>query len=626
MKKLKALFFIFSICSLLVVAQKAPLKYGKVSNEELEMKVYPLDTSATAVVLYSYGYFSSLNFQFTHQVRIKILKEEGKSQGNFFVPANEKAEVRGQIVNLENGKPVVTKLDKKSIFIEKVTRDIFRARVAFPNVKVGSVIDVEFYYTGLPNYWNFQQEIPVRWSELVIEPNQYVTFRTNLVGPNRFDVISGDRWVAKNVPAFVSEPYIDNKVNYITRYDIELSSIHVPGGLYKDYATSWGAVAESLSKETNFGLELATLHLYFGDVLKKIKQATKDPEEQLKMALHESKNLKWNNNSTIWISSSGLSQSYNKKIGNCSEVNLNLVLLLRKLDIDANPILLSTRSNGILPRSASFDKLNYVAVQAIIGEKTYLLDATEEYLPVGMLPERALNGRGLLLKPNYQFDWVDLVPTKKDKTFTYLQLVLNDETTLKGEWTKISSDYAALDARKDFKTFNSNDDYLKSIEDHNLGLSIENYSMTDFDSIYKPLSETFSIVLKNRVIKTNNKLFVSPIPFDRWTENPFKAETRAYPIDFTTPTEKTFMFQLAVPEGYSLEQLPKNVKMTMKDNAASIQMISSFTDNNIQVLFKCFINKPTFQVTDYLELKAFFDELVKKQSEMIILKKIENAL
>ena len=114
------------------------MKYGKVDQADLDMKVYPADSSASAVVLCNYGYFNSREFQFVHQKRIKILKEEGKSQGDFFVPATEKAVVKGQIVNMENGIPVITKLGKESIFIEKVSKNQYRARVACPNVKVGS--------------------------------------------------------------------------------------------------------------------------------------------------------------------------------------------------------------------------------------------------------------------------------------------------------------------------------------------------------------------------------------------------------------------------------------------------------------------------------------------------------
>ncbi len=297
-------------------------------------------------------------------------------------------------------------------------------------------------------------------------------------------------------------------------------------------------------------------------------------------------------------------------------------MLLRKLDIDANPLVLSTRDNGVLPTySVSLDKLNYVVAQAVIGEKNYLLDASEENIQIDMLPERAVNGRGFLVKKETQ-EWVDLSPKKKNKYISLISLKLTPEGSLNGSLIKSSYEYAALKLRNFYKSFNNQDEYLKSVESGNIGLSIENYIPNDFDSIQKPCKEEFSIVLKNRVIKSNNQLFISPVQFDRYLENPFKAEQRLYPIDFVTAVEKMQLLRIELPVGYDVEQLPKNVKMTLPDNVASFQMQSFVSENIIQILYKLNINKSIFYQPEYLDLKSFFDELVKKQSEMLVIKKI----
>jgi len=272
------------------------------------------------------------------------------------------------------------------------------------------------------------------------------------------------------------------------------------------------------------------------------------------------------------------------------------------------------------PYSVSLDRLNYVVVHAVIGDKTYLLDATEDNLPLGLLPKRTINGRGLVVKKE-SMEWVDLTPQKKDKSVSMFNLKLNPDGTIKGEWEKSYSDYGALAQRNHYKTFNSQDEYLKSIESKNIGLSIDNYKISNLDSLEKTLTENFTISLKNRVTKANNQLFINPILFDKYTENPLKAEQRVYPVDFTTSIEETQLFTLELPAGYSIDKLPKNVKVSLPENTASLQMLSSVNDNTVQVLFKLNINKPIFYQPEYQDLKTFFDELVKKQSEMLIIKK-----
>jgi hypothetical protein len=531
MKKKFLLVLGLSMLMCSVYSQKAPMKYGKVDKEDLEMKVYPKDSSASAVILCNYGYFDSNDMQFVHQIRIKILKEEGKGQGNFSVPASEKATVKGQTINLENGVPVITKLSKEGIFIERITKDVYRARVAMPNVKVGSVLDVEFYYPWLPSYWSFQAEIPIRWSELILEESTYFSFRKNFTGYFPLSEGTNERWVAKDVPAFKSEPYINNYENYLTRFYIEISSIHIPGTYYKDYATTWEAVADVLRRDDDFGGQLSSFTFFLNSTEKEIKASATTPEECLEKAYEAIKKIKWNKKESIWASKYGLSNAFSKKTGNVADINLNLVILLRKLGIEADPMVLSTRDNGLLPQySVSLDRLNYVVAHVVIGDKTYLLDATEDNLPLGLLPKRTINGRGLVVKKE-SMEWVDLTPQKKNKSVSMFNLKLSPDGTIKGEWEKSYSDYGALAQRNHYKTFNSQDEYLKSIESKNIGLSIDNYKISNLDSLEKTLTENFTISLKNRVTKANNQLFINPVLFDKNTENPLKAEQRVYPVD-----------------------------------------------------------------------------------------------
>lgn len=622
MKNTFLILALFIVSILEVKAGSEPMKYGKPETQDLQMTVYEADSSASAVVLCNYGYFNAQQFQFVHQMRIKILKETGKSNGNFYVPAAEKTNVRGQVVNMENGKAVVTKLGKDGIFIERVTGDTYRARVAFPNVKVGSVIDVEFFYTGVPYYWEFQKTIPMKWSELILEDNTYITLRKNFTGYIPFAAMSGDRWATSMVPAFHAESYVNNYENYISRMQIELSSIHIPGVLYKDYATSWQAVALTLQTHNEFGFQLSSPNLYLNSIEREIKNQTKDPYQRLEKAFAAIKMFKWNSQSSIWPSKEGISYAFNKKTGNSADINMSLAVLLRKLDIIANPVLLSTRDNGLIPQfSVSLDKLNYMIVKAYLPDTTFLLDATEENMPINMLPERALNGRGIEI-PKESFFWVDLNPIKKDKQMSVVNCDITSDGTIKGDWMLSKYDYAAYDQREKYKSFNSEDDYLKSIENSNNGLSIDNYKNQMLDSLNNPFSEIIKITIKNKITKVGDKMYLNPFLFDRFTENPFKLETRQYPVDFTTAIDNKMNFIFRIPEGWAVEQLPKNVRMTLPDKSASILFSATNDEKMIQIAFKLAINKAVFIQTEYNDLKVFFDELVKKQTEMIVLKKI----
>ena len=73
-----------------VNAQKTPVKYGKVSFDEIKMSVYEKDTSGSAVAIVNYGVaeisYGPEGFEliFTEHVRIKILKKLTLNLPNLF--------------------------------------------------------------------------------------------------------------------------------------------------------------------------------------------------------------------------------------------------------------------------------------------------------------------------------------------------------------------------------------------------------------------------------------------------------------------------------------------------------------------------------------------------------------
>lgn len=603
-------------------AAKEPMKYGKPEQSELDMKVYSPDSSAAAVVLCNYGYFSASDFQFVHQMRIKILKESGKSYGDFVVPAAEKTNVKGVVFNVENGKVVQTKLGKDGIFVERITRDNYRVRVAMPNVKVGSVLDVEFFFQGIPAYWEFQKNIPVRWSELILEPATEISLRKNITGYVPFKYSGDDRWVTSDVPAFKTELYMNNYENFLGRMILELESIHIPGVYYKDYATTWNAVASYLQSHEDFGMLLASFNLFLNDASRDIKKASDDQLIRMEDAFKTIKKMKWNKSESIWPSENGIAYAFNKKTGNSADINMCLIALLRKLDIEAYPVLLSTRENGMLPPfSVSLDKLNYMVVKAVVNDSTYLMDATEENMPVNLLPERCLNERGLCIHKN-NFEWINLTPKQRAKKTELFNAELDSKGTIKGEWIVASAEYCAYDKRESRKSFNSEDEYLKSIESKFPGISIDSYQCKGLDSINGQMTEKFNISLKNRFTTVGDKMYINPFFFDKYTENPFKPEERLYPIDFVTPIDTRFSLQFKVPEGWQVDELPKNIRLILPDKSASIQYTTVYANGAINLSYRLIVSKPLYIQTEYKDLKVFFSELVKKQSEMITLKKI----
>jgi hypothetical protein len=602
-------------------AQKAPMKFGKVDIADLQMTSYPLDTSAVAVVLCDYGYFDATNFMFTQTLRVKILKKEGLKWADHSYPGYSKSDVRGITYNLENGKIVESKLKSESVFRERVSEDYYRLRVAMPNVKEGSIMDIEFSYKWLPNFWYFQREIPVKWSELILEKSQYIEFRKNYTGFIPLSVSTDTRWVAKDVPAFKPEPYLNSKSNYISKFEFDILRLTIPGD-YKEFTTDWDAVNRRLNEHSHFGNALQGA-LFLNSTAKEIENTYSNPLDKIKAAFEfVKKSVKWNEKESLLASSNVLVTAFNKKIGNSADINLILLQLLKKLDFNAYPVVMSSRDNGMLrPYSPSLEKLNYVITCVKLEDQTILLDATEELMPVGLLPERAINGSGRIIDPKFT-DWVEINNTKKNRKLVQGTFSFIGTNVLSGKLIYNNVDYAAFNFRKKYQSYNSEDGYLKHFEKNNTGFEVENLKLTDLDSIYKPVIAEYDIKIKNRVDVLGDLISFNPMLLERIDENPFKLEERLYPVDFGTSMEKIYLYTINLPEGYQVDQLPKPLIIKLPDNSASCIYQISNMNGTVQVMFKFMINKPVFYQTEYSQLRSFYDEVVKKQSELVVLKKI----
>jgi hypothetical protein len=449
----------------IIRAEKAPIKFGQISKADLLNNVYAPDTSAPAVVLCDYGYFTESRFQTVRTLRIKILKKEGYDWANQTFNSDSKTSIKGITYNLVDNEIEETKLKNESIFKTRVTDDIFEIRVAMPNVKVGSIIDIQFLYDGIPSEWDFQQEIPVVHSELVLEPSLYVSYSKNFFGYIGITSRTNNSWISDNVPAFKPEPYMTSSKNYRSRLEFDYESVSFPG-FYRSYTTSWEAVRDLLYNSAYFGTVLNT-DGYLKSVAKDIKARSTSQQDMIRMAYEYTKQIKWDKTYRLYTDKTSLNSSYKEGKGNSSEVNLALVQLLRKLDLDAGPVVMSTRSNGRLSAlKPSFNKLNYVIAAVFTDKDTLLLDATEANCPYSFLPMRALNGQGRFMDKN-RTGWVDLTAKKKDKQMVVYTMSIGDDLSLKGKITYSKGDYAALNFRNDYEDFNSDEEGTESDFSHN---------------------------------------------------------------------------------------------------------------------------------------------------------------
>jgi hypothetical protein len=601
-----------------LVGQKAPITFGKIDIEDIKMTVYEPDTTAPAVILADYGRFTSTTLKFTRLLRIKILKKEGYAFADRKYLTISIPIIRAITYNLNGDEIVKDKLKGTDIYTKKLSTDLYETSFAMPNVKEGSVIDIEFVYDGLPYSWEFQEIIPVRHSELILQNSEFLEFNKYFTGYTSLTVSEPSRWVAVNVPAFKPEPSINSYKNYITKFDISLKRVFFPG-YNKEYSTTWENIVSLLYYEPTFPSN-STGSLCLSNLVTSLKKSGKQGEELIRAAFEEVKKIKYNGENQLFISEDGLCERYKSGSGNSAEVNFILIQVLNRLNIETVPVVLSTRDNGILSISSpSLNKLNYVIAGIRSREGVRLLDATEEYMPCTLLPERCINGNGRTVTELAQ-EWVALIsPGEERKSITY-DLKLEDDFSLTGTITMDLLEYAGYDFRKEYAKYNNKEEYARFLEKENPGLTITEITVNNIDDLYSPVRVVYSVKLEGITIQIDNEVYINPMLFDALKENPFKSLDREYPVSFSRKVDNQVIFRLRLANSSSVVTLPVSSAGKMRNNSVGYTYQVKKEDNSVEVKYSFSIENMEIIQTNYREMRDIYNQIVKKHSEPVIIK------
>lgn len=646
------------------VVKAQELKLGKVTTAELEEKQYPKDTAAVAAILYKKGrtFFTYnirngfvMNHEFTY--RIKIYKKEGLDWATFEVPYYIGYENLNDdflsfydavTYNIENGVIVKTKLNSEGSFKTKVDENWKKASITLPNVKAGSII--EFSYTlksenieHFPVY-DIQYEIPVNYSEYKTEIPNFFYYKTILKG--FVDVKSDSKYqsgslnyadensqtvsigfqsfnsvyVAKDVPAIKEEEYVDNSKNYQASIHNELEKTAFPEREVKDYSSTWEGVAKTIFNSKYFGEQLKESSFFIKD-LGLILKDIDSKEERLKAVFKfVQEKMHWNNEYGYYTDK-GVVKAYADRTGNIAEINFILISMLRLAGISTDPVLISTIEHGI-PVFPSRTDFNYVVAMAEIDGKQILLDATHNYTTQNILPLNALNWKGRLIKQDGTSNEINLVPTAPSVVNYNLSVKVDASGEISGEIKSRKSNYEAYKFRDKYAGINS-DSYIEKLEDSYDGIEISEYTIVNKNAdLLRPVDESFAFKSTNQSEIIGEQIFLNPMLFFTLHKNPFVQDERKMPIYFGYPILNKYNISIEIPEGYQVESLPKGINLSTGDGSFAYKYFLEKNENRIQIVVQSETKNAVVPAEDYLMLKDFYQQIMDKQKEKIVLKKI----
>jgi len=644
------IIFIFTVFT--AVAQDSNVPAVRVSYADLEMVNYPGDTSAAAVTLAEWGYLDARNvtegrFILEYQAKIKILKKKGLAKADFDIPLYKSGNreerwlnFEASVYNLENGSIKEKKVTSKVLFFDKSSKYHNTVKFAMPDVRVGTVMvikySIESPFLFTLRAWEFQDVFPKVRSELTTQiPGLYV-YHTSLRGFQKLkeqqseiesDCVTGafgkadcarNRYIMENIPAFDEEEYMTAKSNFLAAIYFELSEYHTTEGLVK-VTKSWSDVEEELLLHDSFGKQIRKARNISDPELKKALAALSDPLTKAKVIYDfVAHHFVWDGVNSKY-SLTDAKKAFDLGKGNVGDINLVLTGLMQANGLDAYPVILSTRSNGtvteLYPVMTEFD---YVVAQVAIDGKNYLLDATEPYLPFGVLPVRCLNGKGRIIGKDVT-GWIDLKPIEKRKKVITADMKLTHEGVITGEVVLQDYAYAGLDLLEELGQ-GSDAVALQAKLKESWNADISNYSLERPTDSSKPVTQRMTITLPTEGQEAS-VIYFNPFIFERITKNPFTLTERLYPVDYGVAPEVTVVFNLTLPPDLVVEEMPKNAALQLPLGGGRYLFNTSSQDNKISITTNMVLTKAVYGKGEYKALKEFYERIIALEQSTVVLKK-----
>ena len=665
--KLRLLFVVILAINLLPAFSQEPskIKFGKITPADFDPKVYSIDSSANAVVLADIGSTEivgnqkgSFSLVFKNFRRARILNKNGYDLADVTIPIyddgkmeEDLASLKAVTYNLENGKVVETKLDVKgAVFKDRINKKLSIKKFTFPNIKEGSIIEYEyrlnsdFVFNLQP--WTFQGEYPRLWSEYNVSMPEFYYYVTLAQGYQPFFIkdrkerrdnftltdnstiqtnresfscsVADYRWAMKDVPALKEESFTSSIGNHVAKLEFQLAELRYPF-TPRNIMGTWANATGEMMKDEDFGLQLTKDNGWLNDVM---SEATGGSKDALEKAQHIFSYLRDNMTCTDYnrkYAEKNLRTVLKSRNGNEAEINLLLTAMLKKADLDAEPVLLSTRSHGYTyAMYPLMDRFNYVISKLNIGGKEYYLDASRPRMGFGRLGYECYNGHARVVNAEatpVEFLSDSLLESKITSVF-----IINDE---KGDFSgsiQQTPGYFESNSMRDRIKEKGRESFFNEYKKGWTGeVEMEKENIDSLNKYDYPLSIKYDFKMK---MDKEDILYFNPMFTEGIKENPFKSAQRFYPVEMPYAIDETYLLRLDVPKGYVVDEMPKQLMLKLNEqNDGMFEYRISESNGIISMRSRLRITRAYFLPEEYEMLREFFNYVVKKHNEQIVFKK-----
>ena len=615
------------------------------------------DEKTDAVLLYSETIVTVISTdKMRTQVReaYKILRPEGRHHGTVKVPFDAQTKVNslhGWCIPVQGKDYGVKEKDaiESAYMPEFVLASDAKVKILqIPAPDIGNIVGYEYETEERPIFlqdvWEFQEHDPVRESRYSLQlPPGWEYKASWLNHPEVKPTQTGSnswQWVVSDIKAIRHEafmPPLDGVAGRMVLSFFTSEKIALNSNVDWDAMGKWysNLIGDRIDSSPEVKQRVAALTASKATPLHKMQAVAGFVQQDIRYVAIEL--------GVGGYQPHAASEVFAHRYGDCKDKATLVRSMLREIGIDSYHVVIYTERGAVTPQTPAHHGFNH-AILAIklpngladpslvaifehpkLG-KLLFFDPTNDLIPFGQLPGYLQANYGLLVTP----DGGELVelpqqPSAMNSIQRTAKLTLDTAGMLKGEVKEMRLGERASSERWRLRTVAKDTDRIKPIEDLLAGslssFHITRASLVNFQQTDQPFGFNYSFESPNYAKSAGNLLLVRPrvigVKGLGFLET---KEPRRFPIEFEGPARDTDAFEITIPAGYVVDDLPPPVDADF--GFASYHAKTVVTGNVVDYTRTFEVKELSVPVSKAEDLRKFYRIIAGDERNTVVLKPV----
>ena len=337
---------------------------------------------------------------------------------------------------------------------------------------------------------------------------------------------------------------------------------------------------------------------------------------------------------------------FSHRYGDCKDKATLMRTMLREIGVDSYQVIINHERGAVTGQMPAHNGFDHVILAIMLPDdvngpslvavmqhpkmgRILFFDPTNEITPFGQIGGYLQANYGLLVTP----DGGELVelpqqPSAMNSIERVGKLTLDANGVLKGDVRETRLGDRAASERSRLRNVTDNKDRIKPIESLLAG-SLPNFqimkaSLVNLDRPDQPFGFNYSFQADNYAKNAGNLLLVRPRVLGNNSSGVLETkEPRKFPFEFRGPLRDTDSFEIALPPGYQVDDLPP--PMDVDYSFASYHSKTEASGQTLHYSRSLEIKELSVPVTKIDELKKFYRMIATDERSTAVLKPVETA-